>query len=132
MSYASRKVSEIMNPNPPKASPNEKVEDIVRKMYEHGSSSVIIVDVDDHVIGIFTERDLVKMVANKIPTNVEVAKVMTKNPVTLKYDEPVSKAIIIMSEKGFRNLPIVDEEGRLKGLITSRMLTKTFGEFFEE
>ncbi|HIE58877.1 MAG TPA: CBS domain-containing protein, partial [Hydrogenothermaceae bacterium] len=28
-----------------------------------------------------------------------------------------------MSEKGFRNLPIVDEDGRLKGLITSRMLT---------
>ena len=52
---------------------------------------------------------------------------MTKEPVTITEDVKISKAVDIMSKGHFHRLPIVDEDGRLIGLITGGLVTEKSG-----
>jgi len=100
--------------------PNQTVKEAAALMYRTGTGSVVVITPERTVIGIFTERDLTRVVAEGLPHETQVGSVMTKNPVTVKSTEPLSKAIELMAEKKVRHLPVVDSEGRLVGIITSR------------
>lgn len=52
---------------------------------------------------------------------------MTKDPMTIKKDVAISKAIEIMSKNGFHRLPVVDEEGKLIGLVTRGLVEEQSG-----
>ena len=52
---------------------------------------------------------------------------MTKEPVTITKDTKISKAVDIMSKGHFHRLPIVDESGRLIGLVTGGLVTEKSG-----
>jgi CBS domain-containing protein len=96
----------------------------VKKMAQHNIGSVVVVDDNNRVIGIFTERDLVRVVANSINLNAEIEKVMTKNPITINYDEYVEKAILLMRENNIRHLPVVNKENKFVGMISLRDVSK--------
>ena len=81
-------------------------------------SSLIIVDVENRPIGIFTERDSLKVISGKIPLDSRLSDVMTHGVYTVHMDDEVHDTYAIMSEKGFRHLVIVDDEGRLEGVAT--------------
>ncbi|RME57249.1 MAG: CBS domain-containing protein, partial [Caldilineae bacterium] len=53
-------------------------------------------------------------------THARMSDYMTTNPVTLKAEMPVVEALHLMSLHGFRHLPLVDDEGRPAGVISSR------------
>jgi len=106
------------------ASPNASIYEAAKKMAQHNVGSVVVVDQNNKIIGIFTERDLVKAVANSIDLNTELEKVMTKNPITIDYDEYIEKAILIMRENNIRHLPVVNKEGKFIGMISLRDLSK--------
>jgi CBS domain-containing protein len=92
--------------------------------------SILIVK-GDKLLGIFTERDIVRTVADGVPSNTNLEVVMTKNVETLKPNDPLSKAAYIISEKGFRHIPILDDEGRLVGIISARDISRYYSEFIE-
>ncbi len=77
---------------------------------EH-SQCLLVVD-NDKLAGIFTERDFLNRVigARLIPSETSVADVMTANPDTLGIDDAVSYAIERMARRGFRNIPIIDND----------------------
>jgi len=81
-----------------------------------------IVAEDGRVLGVFTERDLLyrgtpnRQAALQMP----VVDVMTPNPITLRPDDSVLVALNGMGAGGFRHLPLVDESGRLRGIISGR------------
>ena len=52
--------------------------------------------------------------------DVKVKDVMTRNPISIDPDAPLGTAIAVMREKGIRHLPVVDDVGRLVGIITDR------------
>ncbi len=52
---------------------------------------------------------------------------MTKNPMTITSDVKISKAVDLMSKNGFHRLPVVDEEGRLIGLVTGGLVEEKSG-----
>ncbi|MBR2066960.1 MAG: CBS domain-containing protein [Solobacterium sp.] len=52
---------------------------------------------------------------------------MTRNPKTITKDTPVSKALEIMQQGDFHRLPVVDDEGKLIGLITEGLVTESSG-----
>lgn len=93
-------------------------------MAQHNVGSVVVVDDNNRVLGIFTERDLVRVVANSINLNTEIEKVMTKNPITINYDEYVEKAILLMRENNIRHLPVVNKENKFVGMISLRDVSK--------
>jgi len=51
-----------------------------------------------------------------------VRDVMTPNPITVKPDVPFQDALKLLREKGVRRLPVVDEEGKLVGIVTEKDL----------
>ncbi|MEJ2747377.1 MAG: CBS domain-containing protein [Anaerolineae bacterium] len=94
----------------------------VRQMNAHGIGSLLITDDDDKLVGIFTERDVTMRVAGQVAdlTKARVADYMTAEPITVTGDLPLAQALHLMSIRGFRHLPLVDEENRPIGIISFR------------
>ncbi len=97
--------------------PTASVGEALRQMKEHNRGAVLVCH-DQIVIGIFTERDALKMMAAGASFNVLLEQTMTPDPVLLRARDTVGKAITIMAQGGYRRLPIVDDQGRPTGIIT--------------
>ena len=81
----------------------------------------ILVERDGTPVGIFTERDLMRrVVAAGIDLDREIEEVMTPDPETLSLDDGVAFALNRMVVGGYRNVPIVDENGALVGILSQR------------
>ena len=92
------------------------------KMEEYNVSGLPIVDEERHLVGIITSRDLKYLTLD----DTKVENVMTKdNLVTAKKGIELAEAKKILWENRIEKLPILDEEGKLVGLITSRDIDNT-------
>ncbi|MEG4800939.1 CBS domain-containing protein [Microcoleus sp. ARI1-B5] len=83
-------------------------------------SCVIVVE-DNRPIGIFTERDIVKLTTIEACTiGLTIAEVMTRSPITLKQSESqdIFTAMFTLRQHSIRHLPVVDDDSRLLGIIT--------------
>jgi len=129
--YSSYRVRDVMR-KPVTARPEETIEAAVKRMYENDSSSIVIVDDEGKPVGIFTERDLVRVVAKGVPLTTRIEEVMTPRPVTVREDDYIAVALQRMLEYRIRNLPVVDREGNLVGLITARDVAKVLKLYKEE
>lgn len=99
-----------------------RLSDTVTQMEENNVGSVLVVDEEEELVGIFTERDIMHCFANKISLNDEVmAAVMTSKPISLDVSIDISVAVSVMSEKKIRHLPVT-ENGRIVGIISYRDL----------
>ena len=107
-------------PKPVTFLPSDKVSDAVTVMSEKNYGSVIIVDKQEKVIGVVTERDIVKKLVNAglSPKNTKLEKIMTKNPRVANENDNVLDWLRIMSNDRFRRLPVVDSNGKIKVIFT--------------
>jgi len=89
-----------------------------------GVGGVAIVDDARHVLGVFTERDvLVKLaLSGRDPELTPILDVMTTGVETAKTDITAGEALGLMLERHFRHLPIVDADGKLLGIVSLRNL----------
>jgi CBS domain-containing protein len=71
------------------------------------------------VVGIITDRDIVLRVlaAGRAVDGASVRDAMTQNPVTVREDDDVNRALSAMADRKVRRLPVVDASGRLCGII---------------
>jgi len=113
-------VRDVMTRNPVTVSPNDTVWDAVVKMDALGVGALPVVDEEGRVVGIFTERDLLRrVVARRLdPEKTLVRDVMTRDPVTVKPEDTVEHARGLMARIKARHLPVVDEQGKLVGIIS--------------
>ena len=110
----------IKDTTPVYAYPSETVLEAVKKMAEHNVGSVPVVDESMRVIGIFTERDLVRLVAKGGRLDAKLEDVMTRKIITASPDDPLPSLASKMLRYGIRHLPIVDSDGRLLGVVSIR------------
>ena len=98
----------------------DKVSEAVTVMSEKNYGSVIIVDKQEKVIGVVTERDIVKKLVNAglSAKNTKLEKIMTKNPRVANENDNVVDWLRIMSNDRFRRLPVVDEKNKIKVIFT--------------
>ncbi|ATE59562.1 CBS domain-containing protein [Thauera sinica] len=91
-----------------------------QRMAAERVGSVMIVS-GDKLIGIFTERDALTRVlaAGRDPETTRLADVMTANPQTVAPDRPLGHAMHLMTEGGFRHVPVV-VDGRPIGMVSAR------------
>ncbi len=84
--------------------------------------SVLIVDTPGTLLGIVTERDLMTRVLAKAlnPEKTMVSEVMTRSPYCVTPETRVSDAVLIMIERGFRHLPIMNVQGKILGVFSVR------------
>ena len=89
-------------------------------MAEKNYGSVIIVDADNKVIGVATERDVMNKVVGKEldPKTTPLSAIMTKDPRVAHETDDLLDWLRIMSNERFRRLPVVDAEGRITALFT--------------
>src|SRR5208337_980732 len=96
------------------------VSDAVTVMDGHNVGSILILDENDKLAGIFTERDIMHCFAKNISLREEViSNIMTPNPITLNSTEEISVAVKVMSENKIRHLPVM-ENGRVIGVVSYR------------
>jgi CBS domain-containing protein len=110
-------VREVMRRRIISASLSDTVQVAVNLMASNRVGSVLILD-NDKLVGIFTERDLVNHLHRGGGLEDKLGDVMTRNPITVREDESLWKALLIMVEHGFRHLPVVDGEGKLVGVVS--------------
>jgi len=103
-----------------KAAPQTSVFKAAGLMAAKNAGAILVVE-DGQLIGIFTERDmLVRVVARGLDARAtRLADVMTRAPHTIDADKPFGYALLVMHQKGFRHLPVVND-GKLIGIVSSR------------
>jgi CBS domain-containing protein len=99
-----------------------QVADAVTVMDGHNVGSILILDEEDKLVGIFTERDIMHCFAKNLSfKDVTMDKIMTPDPITFDSSTKISHAIEVMSEKKIRHLPVT-EGGKLVGIVSYRDL----------
>ena len=89
---------------------DETVRQACRCMWERRSGSVLVVDRQQRLSGIFTGRDAVRLLAKgKDAGGTHLAKAMTRNPVTITPRSRAIDALRAMSEGGFRHVPVTED-----------------------
>ena len=75
---------------------------------------------DDKPVGMITERDLLKKVSagNKKPEDVSAKSIMSSPLVMVKAFDSVDTAAEIMSKRGIKRLPVVEDDGSLAGMLS--------------
>jgi len=102
-----------------KVVPATTVLDAARMMNEREVGSVLVVQ-DGNLVGIFTERDLMRRVVARdlLPGTTRVGDVMTSSLVTCTPEAKIADCNAIMSERRIRHLPVIDLKG-VVGVITT-------------
>jgi CBS domain-containing protein len=103
--------------------PEDTLGEAAERMAEDGVGSAVVLD-SGRLIGILTERDLLRAVAGRVHTSeARVREWMTVDPMTATEATSADEAMRTMLEQGFRHLPVV-EEGRTIGVVSLRELMR--------
>ncbi len=102
------------------ATPDTTVSRAAKTMASKQVGAVLVME-DEHLVGIFTERDaLCRVIARGLdPGETHLADVMTRDPKTIEPQKSFGHALLIMWENGFRHLPVVDR-GKVLGVVWAR------------
>jgi CBS domain-containing protein len=102
------------------AGPDTSVLVAVKAMKEKGVGSVLVTEANS-LVGIFTERDLMnRVIAEELaPQNTLLSQVMTEKVIGLESDKPLSHALHLMHQHGFRHVPVL-EQGKPVGIVSAR------------
>jgi CBS domain-containing protein len=103
--------------------PEDTLGEAAERMAEDGVGSAVVLD-SGRLIGILTERDLLRAVAGRVHTSeARVREWMTVDPMTATEETSADEAMRTMLEQGFRHLPVI-EEGRTIGVVSLRELMR--------
>jgi CBS domain-containing protein len=87
-------------------------------LVQHNIGAVVVLEGPDRVVGILSERDLIRALARGGDLTAQtVAAVMTKNVVVGSPQDDLSSVMHTMTQKRFRHLPVVDQ-GKLVGIVS--------------
>ncbi len=114
------------------ASTGDSVLQAVRVLVDHNIGGVVVVE-GGEVIGILTERDILRLVASK-PDELqalEVGQVMTRDVIRLAPDDDLAHVMEVMTENRIRHLPVI-EESRLAGIVTIGDVVNAFRRVAED
>ena len=127
-------VRRICSRNVDTAKMDEAVHAAAGRMNVRKVGTLVVVDKDQHPLGLITDRDLtVRVLAEaRDPAQTTIGAVMTRLPRTVYEETPIEEALAIMRSGPYRRLPVIDREGRLVGLLSLDdildLLAEEFGE----
>ena len=114
-------VFDLVNPQETyRADAQQSVLDVVQSMVDRNIGAVPVL-ADGLLVGIFSERDLMKRVVaeGRDPAKTRVAEVMTDDPLTIPPEESCETCMVLMRRHGFRHLPICQGQ-QLLGIVSLR------------
>ena len=118
-------VAEVMNKSVLTVDPTASIGEAAEKMIEAGVGAVVVMEDMVRIVGIVTERDLMRAVAQRArAAEAQVRQWMTESVVTIEPDTEIHDAAKMMFERNFRHLPVVNSDGRLLGIASLRRLSQ--------
>ena len=118
------------NPDGPLATAADASIASVMQLLKMQRAGAALVYEQERLVGIFTERDALKLMRQQADLSRPVREVMSANPVSVSPKSTVGEAIRLMSAGGYRHLPIVDEKGQATGVVAVRGIVHYLVEHF--
>ena len=117
----------MCDPNAATVSMGATAELAIRTMLERRVGAVAVIDENQRVAGVFTERDVLKRVSlsGRDPKELPIREVMTTPVEMATLDTSPGEALATMVDRHYRHLPIVDDDGRLLGMLSIRNVLQT-------
>ena len=114
--------------------PGTSLADCVRAIQRTGTGdSVFVCDASGRLVGVLTERDVfARIVGGTVDLQQPVEALMTTDPKTLDLDDTIRDAIVLMQTGRYRNVPMVDADRRLVGVVRQSDIIKFIAESFPE
>ncbi|SHL02789.1 CBS domain-containing protein [Haladaptatus paucihalophilus] len=117
-------VGRLMSTTLQTVTPETLVEEAAQKMLSNDVGSVIVIDDENHLEGILTTTDFVKIVAERQPKDeTPVSAYMTADVSTASIQDSIREVSDRMVEGGFHHMPVVDETEGVIGMISTTDLT---------
>lgn len=114
------RIADVMRPEFIEVAPEDTLGEVAERMTAVNVGAVVVKDYG-RLIGILTERDLLKAMAARVHTSeARVRQWMTEDPLTASSEMDVEEAAKVMLDNGFRHLPVVDEDGHVSGVVSLR------------
>jgi CBS domain-containing protein len=106
--------------------PDTTVFQAISKMAEHDIGSIVIVDDQGRLLGIFSERDVMQRVADRFEQikDQPISEVMTPAPVAAYSADSPGKAMNLMAVGGFRHVPVLDADDKVIGILGPRRVSE--------
>ena len=119
---------------PVTVTPGTTLAECIRAIQRTGTGdSVFVCDDQDRLTGVLTERDIFgRLVGGQVDLALPVDGLMTTEPRTLDLDDTIRDAIVLMRTGRYRNVPIIDNAGRLVGVVRQSDIIKYLAESFPE
>lgn len=111
-------------------SKDTKLLEIAKIMTEKNIGSIIVVD-SEKPVGIITERDIVRAIGKGEGLDTKAENIMTKSLITIREDSPITGALALMRQFNIRHLPVIDDKGNLKGILSIRDIARAVDNMFE-
>lgn len=134
-------VASIMTPNVITVKERQTLREGAKFMYQHNIGGLIVLmDISsnesseiDKPIGIITERDIARLVSfsSNLSTEVLILEVMSKPLITINQNSSIKEATDLMQQNNIRRLPILDNKGKLVGIITAKDILRSIMEFLK-
>jgi CBS domain-containing protein len=120
-----------LHPTPPRQiGLNQSVAEAVAMMREYEVGCLLVCE-GDKLVGIFTERDLMRRVlAAGLPLCTPVSACMTPDPVVVDDKESIRAAVRRMEEGGYRHLPVIGDTGKPVGILSVKRIVHYLVEHF--
>ena len=118
MATTSRTIRDVMTSNPTTIELSTPIVDAARKMRDEDVGSLPIVE-GDQLTGTITDRDItVRAVAEgRDPQSTTVGEIASRDLVTIDPQQTLDEAVRLMAQHQLRRLPVVEEDGRLVGIL---------------
>jgi CBS domain-containing protein len=113
-------------------SPRTRLSEVYRSFDEQRHGAAMVCD-GDEVVGIFTQRDVLNRTAlENLDPQTPVSEVMSDRPITISLQHDLAEAIQAMVEGGYRHIPVVDENRKQVGLLSSRVILRFIADHYPE
>jgi CBS domain-containing protein len=105
--------------------PGATLRAVARRLWEEGVGAAAVVDEEDRVIGIISERDIVARVAHGgDPDTTTAEQTMTRTVVSARPDDRLLDVVFLMTDAGVRHVPVIDEHGEMSGMVSIRDMVR--------
>jgi CBS domain-containing protein len=117
-------VADLMTKDVLTVEPSDTIGEAAEKMHDANVGAVVVVEDLVRIVGIVTERDLLRAVAQRArAAEARVRQWMTPDPLTIPPETSIDEARKIMFDNNFRHLPVV-KDGRTLGIVSLRVLSR--------
>jgi CBS domain-containing protein len=115
-------LTDVMATQVVSVSPDTMLGDAARRMVEVDIGAAVVLDESGDLVGVITERDLMRCVSEGTDPSTPVEQRMTRHVLTTAPETGIPEAMAMMVDGHFRHLPVVNADGHVIGIVSMRDL----------